>query len=631
MLVDAAKEMRYEATNANLMLTQGKRDQSSLTLQALQNSRSQAESLIKVLLMGGHYSGVDVPAITDPELSGRLHDVRGQLIAYYDLLEDASAHLERKSDNQTDVNPYISAAIFEYEFLMDAMAAMESRLEKVLSTRLRNLRHLELGLLIATVVSTFIAGVLLWFFIQRLEQKNAQLSESETRSRLLLENAGDMVLLVEAENNRIVDANIEACRTLGYEKEAFGKSSLSLIDRAGVLRQFAADSSKNPDQSNHLVDVVFSKRNGEELPVEVNIGYLTIGRKLHWLGIVRDISDRKRMEAALHDAKRQAEATNRAKSEFLANISHEVRTPINGAMGVLQLISDTELDAEQREYVEMGLNSCRTLTNLMSHILDLSEIEAGIVRFYRECFSIRDLVSIVVSTHKDAAKGKSLLLESAVREELSDEFVGDKHRIQQILSSLVQNSIKFTDRGHIRIQVSMDCDTPDSLASDSIHFKKIRFEVIDTGKGISSEQLKTIFEPFQQGDGSCTRRHEGAGLGLTIVRKLVEQMDGRVEVQSEEGIGSVFTVLLPLEQSVSETLSNSEISKTEGTSVVVDQKDLESSPEKPTLLGILRKMGFKSFSQSVAFDDVERNESVILRNESKKTRLWIGNDAGCSR
>ncbi len=263
-----------------------------------------------------------------------------------------------------------------------------------------------------------------------------------------------------------------------------------------------------------------------------------------------EVEERKRAELELIEAKKAAESASRIKSEFLSNISHEIRTPMCTIIGMAELLSESDLSAVQAAYVKTSMQASNDLLHLIDEIINLSKIESSQVEMDEVLFEFDDLPLKIASVFEKKAQAKGLLFTCHVASDVPVKLIGDPAHLEQILTHFISNAIKFTRQGEVVLRVSLT-EQKDEIKEESglkyangkmedVEACHLQFSVTDTGVGIPAHKLDTIFDSFSQADSSNTRAYSGAGLGITISKKLIEMMDGEVWVESEEGKGSAF-------------------------------------------------------------------------------------------
>jgi signal transduction histidine kinase/CheY-like chemotaxis protein len=288
-------------------------------------------------------------------------------------------------------------------------------------------------------------------------------------------------------------------------------------------------------------ETVHRRKDGSTYPAAVSLFLDESGDKPWMIGFFRDIAEQKRFEGELVAARIAAESANRAKSAFLANMSHEIRTPMNGVLGMASLLRHTPLTDQQSGYLDKIESSGRHLISIISNILDLSKIEAGAMELVEEDFRLPDLVrdAIAIFETRIRAKGLRLLVDLS---HVPHALRGDRTRLAQALVNYLGNAVKFTDAGSIRLA----CALVESTDADCV----LRFEVTDTGIGVTPEQQARLFEPFVQADMSSTRQYGGTGLGLALTRRIAQMMGGNTGVDSTPGRGSTFWLTVRLRRGV---------------------------------------------------------------------------------
>ena len=372
---------------------------------------------------------------------------------------------------------------------------------------------------------------------QRVEDA---LRESEGKYRHIINAAADAIISLD-EQGLVCEFNAAAEQMFGFTKaELLGKPLTPIMPphlrdahAAGLQRYLMTGQRHLPRW--HNIELPGYTKDGRAFPLEVSFSRLEAGEKKFLTGVLRDITERKRVEGELHQARATAEAATQAKSVFLANMSHELRTPMNAIIGFTRLVmrrSHDVLPQRQYENLEKILLSAEHLLTLINDILDLSKIEAGRMEVHPVSFQLEALVDVCLHTLEPMVQSERIRLVKAIDAGFPL-LATDQDKMQQILMNLLSNAVKFTTAGTITITARHDDG-------------EITVAVTDTGIGIPAAALEHIFEEFRQVDSSTTRQYGGTGLGLSISRRLAQLLGGDITVQSAVGVGSTFTVTLPL-------------------------------------------------------------------------------------
>lgn len=387
---------------------------------------------------------------------------------------------------------------------------------------------------------------------RRVHERTKRLEESELRFARLLELTEEGIFIHE--NGVLVDVTNAFCRITGYLKpEVIGKNFMDLLVPA--------------DQHQFIIDYMTAKKGYKyELKIRHQDGrYLEVeafgrsfefeGRQIR-AGVWRDITARKETERVLRAAQEAAAEANRAKSAFIANMSHEIRTPLNAIIGITHRLQAESRDESQRTRLERATEAAKHLLTILTDILDISKMEAGKLLISNAPFSPEKLIARVGDLIRDNAESKGLSLQILTDERIPRVLVGDAVRLSQVLVNLLSNSVKFTESGSVTLAISL-------LASDSASCS-LRFRVSDTGIGMTPEQQARLFHDFEQAEASITRKYGGTGLGLSISRRLVELMNGNIQIRSEIGQGSEFwfEITLPVSEEPANEFGSSVLSVT---------------------------------------------------------------------
>jgi PAS domain S-box-containing protein len=398
----------------------------------------------------------------------------------------------------------------------------------------------ELTVLQFLMLILSLAGLVLGALISERDGSEQRLSQEEARMRLLLESTGEAIYGVD-NKGECTFCNHALLRLLGYgsRQELLGRNVHDVMhhtrrdgkpyprEECSLQKAFLGS------RTFHAAEDLLWRADGSSFDAEVWCHpLLEAGTRLGAVVTFVDITERKIAEQALRQAKEDAEAANRAKSDFLANMSHEIRTPMNGILGMTTLALETNLDAEQRDYLSMVKSSGESLLTLLNGILDLSKIEAGKLDLEIADMSVEDCIEGALEPLSLKAQQKGIELVWDIGRDIPRVVRGDSTRLRQVFINLVGNALKFTAEGQVAIYGRHAGTTEGGLM--------LEFTVSDSGIGIAEDKRKKIFEAFAQADMSTSRSYGGTGLGLSICERLVNLMGGRIWVESEEGRGSEF-------------------------------------------------------------------------------------------
>lgn len=375
------------------------------------------------------------------------------------------------------------------------------------------------------------------------ERVEKAMRESDERVRIVFEHSPDAIVLIDPHDPSgtwtIVDCNAAACRMNGYTRdELVGQPTDILHVEPTPGSKMRSDYVMLQGERSVSLETMHRHKDGTVFPIEVSLALVTIGSRELVLGIDRDISERKRVEAELHTAHEAALEASRLKSEFLATMSHEIRTPMNGVIGMTELLLTTPLDADQQDFANTVRDSAYSLLAILNDILDFSKIEAGKLLLDMGDFDVRNLVETVVDAQQSKASDQRIIVLTDIEPEMPTLLYGDAARIRQVLVNLISNAVKFTRQGEVVVRATLDTHDGSQV---------LRCTVSDTGIGLSPETQARLFQPFTQADGSTTREYGGTGLGLAICKRLVELMGGTIGVESAQGVGSIFWFTVSVE------------------------------------------------------------------------------------
>jgi len=383
-------------------------------------------------------------------------------------------------------------------------------------------------------------------------EEKVQLSEKRYRD---LFNHSQALICTHHLNGKLLSVNPAICKVLGFEEgEMLGRSIQEFVPEKHRAR-FEEEYLRRIGASENAVSgefCVLSKQGDEIYLLYKNFRMDEPGSEPYVIGFSQDITDRINMEKELRITKQLTDDIARAKESFLAHMSHEIRTPMNGILGIASLLNKTRLDAQQRNYLQLIQESANNLLVIVNDILDLEKIVAGKLQLEQIPFKIVDKIATTIQSfiYRAEEKELGLIFQNAIPGDLV--VKGDPYRLSQVLNNILSNALKFTNEGHINISTGIREHNGEEVV--------VEITIQDTGIGIGKEQLRTIFEPFEQADATISRKYGGTGLGLTISKNMVEMQGGELLVHSEEGKGSAFTIRVPYQLSI-EAMQENEVSQ----------------------------------------------------------------------
>ena len=412
--------------------------------------------------------------------------------------------------------------------------------------------------------------------VRQINIREKEIKENEERFRQLVENIHEVYWITDVADNRVIYASPSYEIIWGRTRESLydnpesfflaicREDRMQVVEAINLLR--VEGKILDEEFRIHLPDGKERWIRAQAFPV-----YDEEGVRVRVVGVAEDITERKAIQNALMRAKQDAETASQTKTEFLTNISHELRTPLNGILGMLQLTRDTSLTAEQADYINTAISSSKVLLNVINDILNIAQIEAGKLILHEQLFSMYEIMETIFKFFTHATESKDIKLNMEIEPGFPEYLLGDEVRIRQILFNLVGNSVKFTDQGSISIHAA-------PLKGRDKDTMRVLFTISDTGIGIPSEKIAYVFESFTQVDGTYTRRYQGTGLGLGIVRNLVNYMNGNIAVDSEAGEGTTMYVTLQLKIPSPEQIAESPQSEilqpqVKGLSILVVEDD----------------------------------------------------------
>ena len=364
--------------------------------------------------------------------------------------------------------------------------------------------------------------------------------------RYLMDNSLEGILFFDSEG-KVVEANQTAKMELGYEGELAGKEIYRIFPKNifwedGQIK--LEDESGKQWENQKTIETVAYRKNQTCFDVQLRTVFFQDGE---YYGMCNYVNIASKVGAIkdMVKAKEKVERATKVRNEFVSNVTHELRTPVNGILGISKNLMETELNASQKESVNIIHMCCSNMIEIINNLLDFSKLEAGKFTLEEREFSFREAIDKIIAMNINQVNDKGLKLLLNISPEIPEYIIGDELRITQILTNLINNAVKFTSMGQIVVDVVKTMELNDMV--------ELFFMVMDTGIGIAPEDMDKLFKSFSQVDASITRKFGGSGLGLTIVKELVELMDGEIHVDSEKGKGSTFSFSIRVKRADKDT------------------------------------------------------------------------------
>ena len=445
---------------------------------------------------------------------------------------------------------------------------------------------------------------------RQMKEYYEMLERERERLDVTLHSIGDGIIILDL-NAKVKTINATAEELTGWKQhEAINKSLdqiFKIIDKktGNIIDSPFRITIETGIKHGLKKDTILVSKTGEERFISASCSPIK-EKNNNIIGVIlvfRDVTRIRKTEEQLEMAKEAAEVASQAKSEFLANMSHEIRTPLNGIIGMIDLTFLTDLTPEQKENLSIVKKCVELLMNIINDILDISKIEAKKLTLSDTVFDIRELIREIINTNLFNAHEKNLELFYEIDENIPKNLFGDPYRLQQVLNNLIGNGLKFTEKGFVKLRVEQK-----EMVNNQI---TILFSIIDTGIGIAEDKMYKLFRSFSQVDGSITRKYGGAGLGLSISKKIIEMMDGKIWVESTVGKGSTFyfTAKFRIEDIKEQTVQEEE-------NTYVSEDELKISDEMFAELIEQRKNILSEIKEAIELKDYNRIEiySESLKN-----------------